>query len=234
MQANYTWSKCMDDNSVTTGQELRSANPSGTNPYDQALNRGPCGFDITNAFHVNGVIQLPFKGNRLVSGWQFTPIFGWAGGSPFDVTEGVSNWDGLAVNRPNIIPGCNPMAGAGTAAEWFNPACFSLQPIGTLGNFGRDVLRVPGTVDVDLGISKDTALTEHMRLQFRAEFFNILNKTNLGAPTATSNFTLNSACVAGGAPASSCTTIPSTQAVITQPNPGAPARQVQFGLKLVF
>jgi outer membrane receptor protein involved in Fe transport len=241
MQANYTWSKCMDANSVTTGQELRSANPSGTNPYNQALNRGPCGFDIAHSFHVNGVIQLPFKGNRLKSGWQLTPIFAWATGSPFDVTEGISNWDGLGVNRPNVIAGCDPMKGAGKATEWFNPACFALQPIGTLGNFGRDVLRTPGTVDIDLGISKDTAITERMKLQFRAEFFNILNHTNLGAPTATSNFSLNSSayaansgCVAAANPTSSCITIPTTQAVITQPNPGAPARQVQFGLKLVF
>jgi hypothetical protein len=240
MQANYTWSKCMDANSVTTGQELRSANPSGTDPYNQAVNRGPCGFDITNAFHINGVIQLPYKSNRFVSGWQLTPIWGWAGGSPFDVTEGVSGWDGIGVNRPSYIGGCNPMQGAGTPSvgqvgvQWFNPACFTLQPVGTLGNFGRDVLRVPGTISVDLGISKDTVITERFKLQFRAEFFNIFNHTNLGAPSATSNFSLNSTCVAGGAPASSCTTIPSAQGQITQPNPGAPARQIQLALKLVF
>ncbi len=234
MQLNYTYSKCMDANSVTTGQELRSANPSGTNPYNQALNRGPCGFDVTHALRVNGVIQLPFQANRAVSGWQLSPIFAYSTGSPFDVTEGISNWDGLAVNRPNIIAGCDPMAGAGTAARWFNPACFSLQPVGTLGNFGRDVLRVPGTVNLDLGISKDTVLSDRFKLQFRAEFFNILNHTNLGAPTANGNFTLNSSCVASGGAPSSCTSVPTTQAQITQPNPGALSREIQLGLKLVF
>jgi len=234
MQLNYTYSKCMDANSVTTGQELRSANPSGTNPYNQAQNRGPCGFDVTHALRVNGIIQLPFKRNRAVSGWQLTPIFAYSTGSPFDVTEGITNWDGLAVNRPSLIASCDPMAGAGRASRWFNPACFSLQPIGTLGNFGRDVLRVPGTVNLDLGISKDTALTERFKLQFRAEFFNILNHTNLGAPTANGNFTLNSSCVASGNAPSSCTSIPTTQAQITQPNPGALSREIQMGLKLVF
>jgi hypothetical protein len=151
------------------------------------------------------------------------------------VTEGITNWDGVAVNRPNYIGGCDPMAGAGTAARWFNPACFSLQPVGTLGNFGRDVLRIPNTLNFDLGISKDTKLTERLKLQFRAELFNIFNRTNLGAPTATGNFTLNSSCAAQpGVAASFCTSIPSTQAVISQPNPGALSREIQLGLKLVF
>jgi hypothetical protein len=224
----------MDNNSVTTGQELRSANPSGTNPYDQALNRGRCGFDVTQTVRLNSVIALPFQGNRLKTGWQLTPILSWSTGSPFDVTEGVTNWDGLGVNRPNLVPGCNPMAGAGTANQWFNPACFSLQPVGTLGNFGRDVLNVPGTFDIDLGVAKDTRITERYRVQFRAEFFNILNHTNLGAPTASGNFSLNSSCLAAGGSVASCATIPATQAVITQPNPGALSREIQFGLKLLF
>jgi hypothetical protein len=234
MQFNYTFSKCMDENSVSSGQELRSSNPSGTNPYNQRLNRGRCGFDVTHAVRLNGLIQLPFTGNRVVSGWHLAPIFQYSTGSPFDITEGITNWDGLGVNRPSIIPGCDPMAGARRSAQWFNPACFTLQPIGTLGNFGRNVLNVPSTVNVDLGIIKDTTITERFRLQYRAEFFNILNHTNLGAPTATGNFTLNSACVAAGAAPASCTSIPSTQGVITDPNPGALSREIQFGLKLLF
>jgi outer membrane receptor protein involved in Fe transport len=234
MQFNYTFSKCMDANSVTAGQELRSANPSGTNPYNQRLNRGRCGFDVTHTVRLNGLIQLPFDGNRLISGWRLTPIFAYSTGSPFDVTEGITNWDGVGVNRPSIIPGCDPMAGARTAQQWFNPKCFTLQPVGTLGNFGRNVLNIPGTVNLDLGISKDTTINERFKLQYRAEFFNILNHTNFGAPSATSNFSLNSSCVAGGGAPASCVSIPTTQGVITDPNPGALARQIQFGLKLVF
>jgi hypothetical protein len=234
MQFNYTYSKCMDANSVTTGQELRSANPSGTNPYNQALNRGRCGFDVTHAVRLNGVIQLPFTGNRLVSGWHLTPIFVYSTGSPFDVTEGITNWDGLGVNRPSIIPGCDPMAGARKAQQWFNPKCFTLQPVGTLGNFGRDVLNIPSTVNADLGIIKDTAINERFKLQYRAEFFNILNHTNYGAPSATSNFALNSSCVAAGGAPASCVSVPATQGVITDPNPGALSREIQFGLKLLF
>jgi hypothetical protein len=67
---------------------------------------------------------------------------------------------------------------------------------------------------VDLGIIKDTTITEPSSFSIGAEFFNILNHTNLGAPSATADFSLNSACVAAGGAPASCTSIPSTQGVI--------------------
>jgi hypothetical protein len=89
-------------------------------------------------------------------------------------------------------------------------------------------------VNADLGIIKDTAINERFKLQYRAEFFNILNHTNYGAPSATSNFALNSSCVAAGGAPASCVSVPATQGVITDPNPGALSREIQFGLKLLF
>jgi hypothetical protein len=69
--------------------------------------------------------------------------------------------------------------------QWFNPACFTLQPAGTLGDLGRDVATGPGLLTTDLALLKDTKIRESMNLQFRAEFFNIFNRANFGLPVAT-------------------------------------------------
>ena len=66
---------------------------------------------------------------------------------------------------------------------WFNPNCYTIQPVGTFGNTGRNTLRGPGFFDTDLSLSKDTVIREQIKLQFRAEFFNIFNHTNFANPS---------------------------------------------------
>ena len=105
----------------------------------------------------------------------------------------------------------------GQAGQWFNPNAFVLPAAGTYGNLGRGVFDGPGLADVDLSLFKNTGVSERASLQFRAEFFNVLNHANLGTPNATvfSNGAIN-------ASAGLITTLAT--------NP----RQIQFGLKLIF
>jgi len=79
------------------------------------------------------------------------------------------------------------------------------------GNAGRNAFRSPGLEQWDLGVNKNFALSESMRLQFRSEFFNVLNHTNFGLPTAIS-----------------------TSAALGTIRTTYPPRQIQFGLKLMF
>jgi hypothetical protein len=105
----------------------------------------------------------------------------------------------------------------GNPNQWFNPAAFLPPVTGTYGNVGRDVLFGPGLADLDFSALKMTSLTERIKLQFRAEFFNILNRANFGSPNAVVF--------------SSATTTPApTAGVITSTS--TTSRQVQFGLKL--
>lgn len=70
-------------------------------------------------------------------------------------------------------------------AQWFNPAAFMLQPVGTLGNVGRDSLTGPGYINFDFALHKNTKvgfLGESGNIEFRAEAFNIVNHPNLGMP----------------------------------------------------
>ena len=115
--------------------------------------------------------------------------------------------------------------------QWFNPAMFSLQPIGTLGNTARGILRGPGLGDWDFSLVKDTAvrsLGEKGNVEFRAEVFNIINRANFGMPVGTVFPGAISASDAGafsekpGATAGKITTTTTT------------SRQLQFSLRLAF
>ena len=225
-QVSYTWSKCMDNgafgvgsfNGATTGSTPSAAE----NPFNQSIDHSVCGYDIPQVLRVNGLWALPFHGNRIVEGWQLSGILSAYDGVPFNVNTGFDR-AGFASGetpRPNYVSGCDPYAGAQTVGEWFNPHCYTLEPVGTLGNTGRNTLRGPGFFNTDISLSKDTKITEQFRLQFRAEFFNVFNHENLSNPN-------NNVFSASGAYNTSA-------GVITASNTGSTPRQIQFGLKLNF
>lgn len=224
---SYTWSKCLDDGSGTFG--LENAFP-WENPYNGQQDYGRCSFDIESALHLSTLVALPFHGNRLVEGWQLTGILSLTSGPPFDINDGFDQ-AGLQIvssgaqERPDYISGCKVILGSPN--EYFNPNCFSLQPVGTLGNLGRDVFSGPGVEDFDFAVLKNTRIRENVALQFRAEFFNIFNHPNLPLP--------NGAVFTQGA---NGTGVINPLAGVIQPltpyETVTTSRQIQFALKLVF
>ncbi|MGZ5529749.1 MAG: outer membrane beta-barrel protein, partial [Limisphaerales bacterium] len=175
-QVLYTWSRCIDNGSGTFNFENTVVGAVVSNPLNYAVDKGRCGFDINQSLRVDGLYALPFRGNRLVEGWQISGIFTASDGPPFSVTDGF-NQSGLNNNiRPNIVPACK--ASVGTVNEWFNPACFAIQPVGTIGNEGRNTLTLPGVTNFDVALLKNTKIpkiSENFDVQFRAEFFNVFN-----------------------------------------------------------
>ena len=105
----------------------------------------------------------------------------------------------------------------GSPNQWFNPNAFALPAAGTWGTLGRGTFTGPGLADVDVSLFKNTAVAEKATLQFRAEFFNLLNHANFGPPNAT--------VFSGGAVSASAGLITATATT---------SRQIQFGLKLIF
>ena len=93
--------------------------------------------------------------------------------------------------RPDVVPGRSyESAVTGRVDQYIDPTAFQLPPENSYGNSGRNVLEGPGLVTFDLGLFKNTNIGERVRLQFRAEAFNLLNKTNFATPsTLTSNST---------------------------------------------
>lgn len=227
---SYTYSHCIDLGSATYAQEGNN-NAGNQNPYDLTSDRSNCGFDIRQALRTNAVYYLPLRGNKLIEGWQASAIFTASTGPWITPVTGFDQigMQNTGADRPNVVPDCSNLV-LGTAAQWFNPACFSLPgpasgPNGTLvgfpGNAARTSIPGPHLTVLDFAMLKDTKIarvSENFNIQFRAEFFNITNQTNFGLPNA--NIFSQSGSVSQTA--GQVTTIVGTP------------RQIQFGLKLLF
>ncbi|HKD85416.1 MAG TPA: hypothetical protein VKB58_11765, partial [Terriglobales bacterium] len=233
-RATYTWSKALDDGDSLNQTTAGNAPGLVANPYDIRADWGPATYDVRNLGSVSLVYALPFGngkmyGNNLgsvangfVGGWSITSIVLTQSGFPFTPQLSYNpsnNGDTRNPVRPFVNPDFIGSAIIGTPAQWFNPAAL-LQPppnSGFYGNLGRDTLTGPGLFDWDFSAIKDTKVSERLNLQFRAEFFNILNHTNFNTPNLIV-FTPSGVSPTAGAITSTSTT----------------SRQVQFGLKLLW
>ena len=232
-RVNYTWSKSMDISSGIIGNIHSNETQTPLNPYKLSLDHGPSGMDIRHQFSSNISYELPIgqgkawlggvhgAADKLISGWQVNSIVTLLSGfnlTPFIGSNSSGNGDTNAPDRPNYAVGFNSQnAIKGSPIQWFNPAAFTVPASGTFGNLGRGILRGPGLRNWDFSLFKNTLITERIRLQFRAEAFNILNHTNFGAPTL-SLFTGTTFSPSAGVIANTTTS----------------SRQVQFGMKLIF
>jgi outer membrane receptor protein involved in Fe transport len=231
-QFSYTYSHCIDSSFAYAGLGANNVTSAITNPYDWSTDKGNCSFDLRQNLTANAVYLLPFKGNRFKEGWQLTGIQSWHTGVPFSLGEGDqavlgNNFD---TERPNYVSGCNVYANQ-NVHQWYNPACFTASQYGTEGNLGRNNLIGPGLVETDLGVMKETRITERVSLQFRAELFNLFNHPNFNFPV-TSVFSAGSAITNYQA-----TPNPTAGQITSLVGSGGlsnVARQTQFSLKLLF
>ncbi|SEC44889.1 TonB-dependent receptor [Terriglobus roseus] len=182
---NYNYSKSLDTGSLSS-TVLQDA----TRPY---LNYGPSDFDTANRIAFNAVYTLPFKGNRFVEGWQLSGISQWQTGNPLNVTTS-STFTGTAnVLHPNLLQPVQyqKLKTSALAVQWFNPTvctapatanCTFQLPTTGFGNLSRNALRGPGFADTDFSIEKNTAITESVKFQLRADAFDIFNHASFGNP----------------------------------------------------
>lgn len=190
----YTWSKNLTDN-----QTDRSTAPQNT--YDTRAERSRATLDRRHVFNINYVYELPFftkqQGfvGKVLGGWQASGIFTYNTGLPFTVT--TSNFDPAGMGIINANPAgrpivtCDPNASAPhLRVQYFNIGCFQPNPANTdntrllgfrtvPGNSGRGIINGPPTARIDFTLAKNIRFGESVRVQFRAEAFNIVNHTNL-------------------------------------------------------
>ncbi len=186
----YTFSK-----NLTNNLSDRSHAPQDS--YDIASEYGRAALDRRHITTINYIYEIPFFRNDrslagiFLGGWQASGIVTFQTGLPFTATTSSFDAAGLG-NSPARISGnrptqlCNPNeGGAGTPQQWFNTACFQLNPPTTAtdipnvpGSAGRNNINGPPTKRVDLTLSKNFRFSEHLRLQLRAEAFNLFNWTN--------------------------------------------------------
>jgi hypothetical protein len=231
-QFSYTYSHCIDGSFAYAGLGANNVSSANTNPYNWSTEKGDCGFDLRHNISANGVYILPFKGNRWVEGWQITGIQSWHSGVPFSLGEGTQPYLNNTFDnpRPNYVAGCDVYANQ-SVHQWYNPACFTASAYGTLGNLGRNNLLGPGYVETDVGVTKETRITERIVLQFRAELFNVFNHPNFNIPV-TSVFSAGSA--ASGYQSTPNATAGQITSLVGGGGLSNVARQAQFSLKLRF
>jgi len=194
MQVAYTLSKTVDDGSgVTSTGDNFVQGQRGDYTWDMKLKRGLASFDIRHSFTTNFGYELPvfktvngWKG-VIAKGWQLNGILTTSSGYPFSIQENrtaqvnaLGNRDNL---RPSLIPGgnSNPIR-KGNPDAYVDVTQFVLAPVGMFGNLGRNTLISPGLFTFDGSLFKNFTLAENHKLQFRAEFFNLFNRPNFGAP----------------------------------------------------
>jgi len=239
-RANYTFAKNLDNG--TAWNTSVSVNSPGfvMFPLRPKLDWGPAATDIRHLFVFNGTWELPFgpkrrflkdgprAANALLANWAVSGIFNAMTGFPFTPQLGYNptgNGDTRNPVRPNWNPDFHGKLYPRSAGKWFDPAAFAPPATGTYGNVSRNSLVGPGSSELDISAAKTAHLTERLGLQFRAEFFNVLNQTNLSTPNPV---------VYATAPTDTPFTldISPTGGVITAT--ATTSRQIQFGAKLQF
>lgn len=170
--SSYTWSKSLDYNSFSTGGIV------GQDSYNVRGDRGLSDFDARHRFVFNGIYDLPFRGNAFVDGWQLAVIVQLQSGSPVNIVTSNSTVNGIANTlRPDVN---GPIARIGSVEKWFDTSVFTAVP--RFGSLGRNVVIGPGFNNTDFSIIKNTRFGEKLRMQFRAEFFDLFNHANFGTP----------------------------------------------------
>ncbi|MDT7807696.1 MAG: hypothetical protein QOJ70_1509 [Acidobacteriota bacterium] len=251
---SYTWSKSIDYNS------LNSQGVVVQDSYNLRGDRGLSDYDARHRFVISGLYELPWKGHKLVEGWQLGTIFQAQSGNPVNILagnplgfganaagNGIATFTGLGTVRPDLV---GPVSVLGQISPWFtNTVCdpgtttgcasgsaFALPITSTtiatvggvptrvntyhFGSLGRNVIIGPGFTNTDFSVIKNTNLTETVRVQFRAEFFDLFNHANLGQPGRT-------------AQVGSATFGLITNTRFPTGDSGS-SRQIQFALKLLF
>ncbi|HEV3331219.1 MAG TPA: carboxypeptidase regulatory-like domain-containing protein [Bryobacteraceae bacterium] len=203
--ANYTWSKSLDDvpfaTSPTTVGVAAAGGSSFVSPIPWYLpgrhqfDYGPSEFDHQHRLTTSFVWQLPALAHSsrpvryIVGGWQLSGLLSAQTGGPMTVIAGKDqSGTATADDRAYYVGGVDPYGGTACGSKapcvnYLNPAAFTLPPQGSVGNVGKGSLRGPGMFVYDGGLSKEIPLyRERVKLQFKAEFFDLFNHANFMNP----------------------------------------------------
>ena len=219
--ANYTWSKTMntgcDGFYGTEGCQIQD-------PYHYNTNRSVAGHHLPHVFTAGVIYELPFGHGRFLTGhgildsvlggWQVNGILTLHSGRPFTVTMNGDNANTGNHNgymRPDVVH--DARFAEPTLNEWFDTAAFRAPALYSFGNAGRNILQADGRTNLDLSLFKGIPLPwrEDLKLELRAEAFNVFNHADFAPP----NSNLSSSRFG-------------------QVTSALQERQLQLGLKLVF
>jgi hypothetical protein len=241
VQASYTYSKSIDYNSAFFGSTGEAGGVDDANHIN--LERGPSSFDTRHRLVVVYNVTVPAGpghrlfgwnnpvGRQVFGGWEVSGITSAQSGQPFTVYNSATDFSGFnqTVDRPDVVGTGRLQQDNGNPDSAFDTTYFSkTPPTGRMGTSGRNQYYGPGLVNYDFTALKSFRLSaERVRLQFRADFFNIFNHTNFSNPVrdeSSGSFGKITQTV-GSATATS---------VGTTAGPFGGPRQIQMALRLTF
>jgi hypothetical protein len=266
--AGYTFGKSIDDSSTdpvgaTSGGSVGNNSGTVTDIRNFHADRGRSDFDRTHVFTSHVVWDLPLgRGQRwvanvpkvldhIIGGWTASGIVTIQSGEPFSVLSGQLTNSSIRFSRADIV-GSAPATGLFNVTGITGPVVFPgsvlniattpfrLPAPGSNGNQGRNIFNGPNYWNVDLGVTKRFTITERIKLQFRAEFFNAFNHANFDNPLTSSDGTTsafsnlsNPVAINSAFSRVCCVSVatPSTTALISV---GEAARVIQLALRLTF
>jgi len=252
LEANYTWSHEIDD--------LVNVFSGWSDPFNPNVDRGSGDWDVRHNFTNSLVYSLPeLKGSSallrgVLGGWQTSSILQTRSGLPANV-QLISGFFGNPM-RPDYVSG-QPLLlpNHSWPGSSFNLDAFALEPDydgtwgKTIGTVGRNAMRAPAFFQWDLSLMKNFAVTEKMKLQFRADLFNILNHPNFAGPdggictavapaSTTNGVTTPASCTPNTTNPALHTGFGTVSQTIADANSSqignGTARQAQFSLKFIF
>jgi hypothetical protein len=192
--STYTYSHCIS--SWDFAGEL--AGTVYQNPLNRATGeRGNCGYDHRHNFTNSLVANSPGIGSgvaRLITkDWQVSPIISFFTGNPIQITDGKDiSLSGQGLDRPNVILPDQVYGSPKSVTSYLNPAAFQCAGSnaactvfsGQFGNLGRNSIYGPGQRNFDVAVSRRFQFTERWKMEFRSDFFNVLNHANWNNPTS--------------------------------------------------
>jgi hypothetical protein len=182
-QGSYSWSKSIDN---------ASSFESILNPLNYRLSRSLSLFDARHRFVLSYYWQLPIKKTNgvqgeFLNGWAISGITVFQSGFPIRITssddlELMNSFDFELPGQPDLVSRFRTGDPRGKNNLFFDPSAFAPQSVGTIGNAPRSICCGPGINNFDFGIHKDTPIGERTRMEFRVEFFNMVNHAQFLVP----------------------------------------------------
>jgi acyl-coenzyme A thioesterase PaaI-like protein len=218
----YTFGKSIDE---TSQASLSFATGGGArNPIHPEWEKARSDFDIRHRFVNSLSYDIPFgKGKKfgsgmssladfIVGGWELQGIQSFNTGTPRTIRgRGLCNCSGE--NRPEVVAGASIYPSNQGPSNWYNTAAFVDPAFGTFGDSGRNIITTANQLNIDTSLFKDFRITEGKKLQFRSEFFNMINHPNFRSSSLNVRY---------------------YQASAGQYSEAWPSRQIQFALKFIY
>ncbi|MBK9168584.1 MAG: TonB-dependent receptor [Bryobacterales bacterium] len=184
--AAYTFSRLIDDagavfdSAVLTGPVL---NFQAADSFNRRLEKDVSTGNVPHILSSGLVYDLPGR-SRWLRDWQVAGLVRAQSGSPVAVTQAtnLNAFAGFGVQRPNRVAAPRLPPGNRQPGRWFDTSAFAPAPQGTIGNSSRNPVSGPGYAAADVMVGRTFPVRERVRLEVRAEAFNLTNTAPLGNP----------------------------------------------------